>query len=150
MAQYKGTSQDAARAATLAKTREKERKRFEENQKKIKDSVGGLRDINEAFQTHTSVYEEQFKASTVGLVSAEEFKKKRDMVDQMIVLEAKNKKKAKKQAKKMKEKRRKKALTSLSFDVEEAPDDETGVVRPDKVSKKKIEKESRRRDAFSS
>jgi len=35
----------------------------------------------------------------------------------------------------MKEKRRKKALTALSFDVEEEPDEESGVSHPDKTEK---------------
>jgi len=124
MAQYKGTQQDAARAASLAKNREKDKKKFEESQQKIKDGVGGLKDMSEAFQAHTSVYEEQFKASTVGLVSADDFRKKREMVDKMIALEEKTRKEAKKKAKKAVKKRRKKALSALSFDIDEVGVDE--------------------------
>ena len=67
-----------SRAATLSKKRAAEQADFEARKQKIKtDSERGKLTIDSKFDTNTNVSaeEQQFRAKTVGLVTAEEFRK---------------------------------------------------------------------------
>jgi len=120
MALYKGTAADAARASRLAKVREEQKKEYEKLKESMKDeSKVGLKDMAEMFQSKEAHYEEQFKASTIGLVSASDFKKKRQYVENLMLAEKQQKEDAIREAKKRKERERKAKLTALSFDLEQ-------------------------------
>eukprot|EP00462_Mataza_sp_D1_P022351 CAMPEP_0175140114 /NCGR_PEP_ID=MMETSP0087-20121206/11282_1 /TAXON_ID=136419 /ORGANISM="Unknown Unknown, Strain D1" /LENGTH=304 /DNA_ID=CAMNT_0016423207 /DNA_START=18 /DNA_END=932 /DNA_ORIENTATION=+ len=124
----------------MAKQREQQKKDFEERQAKMKSSSSvGLKDMDGMFSTGISTAEEQFRASTVGLVSSEDFKKKREMIELMREKADKEKKKLAKRLKKRKEKERKAKMSSLTFDVEDEEDPEAGSW--DSVKKAKLSKD---------
>eukprot|EP00808_Paulinella_micropora_P029849 g16706.t1 len=146
MAHYQGTGQEGRKAELLAKKREKEKQEFEKKRDATSAiSAAGLKDMNAAFQTYSNVYEEEFKESTVGLVSAEDFKRKRIMLEKMEELEAQKRKEVMKKAKQKKKQERRQALNALSFDAEEVaelsdPDaDEEGHKKKKKKKKKRKE-----------
>lgn len=74
-----------SRAAELSKKREAEQKLFEERKKKIKkDSERGKLGIDAKFDTNTNVSaeEQRFRAKTVGLVTAAQFKQASEEAEQ--------------------------------------------------------------------
>ncbi len=82
MAVYKGTAAEGNRAAALARAREQSNKEFENRKETIKaENQIGLRSMNDVFVGKDASYEEQFKAATVGLVTADDWRKKRKAVE---------------------------------------------------------------------
>lgn len=125
MATLKGNSTDGRRASALAKKREKEKEEYDKQQESMKkSSQTGLKDMDMMFASRITSNEEQFRASTVGLVSSADFKKKRELIEQMRVREEKKQVKAAKKAKKRKEKDRKAKLSALTFEVEDEEEEE--------------------------
>jgi protein FAM50 len=78
MAEFKGVEGNAHRIILIEKQREKERKQYEDTLKKIKEEAEkGVISMESKFAGVTDSWEESLKASTVGLVTLEDFKKKR-------------------------------------------------------------------------
>jgi len=136
MAHFVGSSADGNRARTLAKKREEERKEYETNKTSLKKiSTSGLKEMDQVFSHQNTTYEDQFKQSTVGLVSFQDFKNKRKMIEKMVETEEKKKQDAIARAKKQKRKDRAAKLNALSFD----PDEVTEVKSEE--PKKKVRKD---------
>lgn len=74
---------------------------------------------DDAFQTHSSASEDAFKASTVGLVSAEQFKAKRLEIESAAKAAEEEKRRAAERERKRKGKEREKKLKALSFSMDE-------------------------------
>lgn len=115
MASYTGDANDALRVTQLAKSREQAKALFNKKQSEMNKEVG-LKGMDQLFTARSNgSYEDQFKASTVGLVTAEDFKKKRQLLDEMRIIEEKQRLEAKSKAKRKKERERKQSKSSLSF-----------------------------------
>ena len=136
-----------SRAATLSKKRAAEQADFEARKQKIKaDSERGKLGIDSKFDTNTNVSaeEQRFRAKTVGLVTAEEFRKasaeaekargKRigeedegdndgEAAPKLSEEEQKKLEKERKKAKKKALKEKKKRMATLSFGADEELDD---------------------------
>lgn len=110
---------DGDRAAKLARQRVQSKKDFDNLKDEMQSNKGGLKDLGALFGTKETTVEDQFKASTVGLVSADDFKKKRELMEKLVVKQQKQKVKDVKKAKKKKKKDRKKMMSALTFDAEE-------------------------------
>ena len=117
------------RAAQLTKQRDKEQAEYERLKNKIKEqNSASLGRIDDKFSSSTEVLEQEFRQRTVGLVTAEDFRKARSLVDkakeltEKKLLEERNaldeKKKADRDAK------RKRMVSSLSFANDGADADE--------------------------
>eukprot|EP00466_Bigelowiella_natans_P015862 jgi/Bigna1/57140/fgenesh1_pm.4_\ len=118
-----GTVGDGNRASKLARQREAQKAEFERLQKSIRDeNAGGLQSMDKMFKTRTNAVEDRFKKSTVGLVSAKDFKKARQLAERAIANEQRIRERAKKKIKKKRKKERQKALSSLSFSIDEDGD----------------------------
>lgn len=135
MASITGTGADTVRARQLAKERDEQKKKFEETQNRIKNESKGLISIDARFSTEDTSAEARFKANTVGLVTAEEYRKQLQMVDEMNKEEVKKQEDAVKKDRKRKEKERKKALTNLTFDLGEDGEEEAEASVPQKKKK---------------
>eukprot|EP01138_Halocafeteria_seosinensis_P015423 gb/GECG01015740.1/.p1 GENE.gb/GECG01015740.1/~~gb/GECG01015740.1/.p1 ORF type:complete len:390 (+),score=83.69 gb/GECG01015740.1/:1-1170(+) len=109
-------------ANRLSRTREKQQKEYESKRKEIMDNSKRVSadDLTNKFTTHTNKAEQAFKAKTVGLVSADEFRQARLDAEklQKDIDDKKNKDKQKKKGKK-----RPKA-TKLSFNVDELAEED--------------------------
>jgi glycine betaine/choline ABC-type transport system substrate-binding protein len=81
MTEYKGTGTDSSRIARLAKAREDQQKRFEESKKAIEEKHK-IESIRSKFASNRDDVEDQLKQATVGLVSYEDFKRKRQDLEQ--------------------------------------------------------------------
>ena len=137
-----------SRAATLSKKRAAEQADFEARKQKIKaDSERGKLGIDSKFDTNTNVSaeEQRFRAKTVGLVTAEEFRKANAEVEKargkrigdedddndgkaaptkLTEEEQKKLEKERKRAKKKALKEKKKRMATLSFGADDEIDDE--------------------------
>ena len=72
-----------SRAAGLTKQREKEQAEYEAKKNAIKDmNSSGLGSIGAKFSSSTERAEQEFKKRTVGLVTADDFRKARESVDE--------------------------------------------------------------------
>lgn len=70
------------RIAMLERIREEERRAFDEKKKEIQQKAkAGVEAIGLKFATNSDNVEEQLKQQTIGLVSFEEFKKKREVLE---------------------------------------------------------------------
>mmetsp|Transcript_17765 Transcript_17765/g.30620 ORF Transcript_17765/g.30620 Transcript_17765/m.30620 type:complete len:345 (+) Transcript_17765:64-1098(+) len=130
---YVGNAADVQRIARLSKAREKERQNFEERKKKIvEDNNAGVKTISEKFGSSASAtFEQQFVKETIGLVTKEDFKRKRETIEELQVAQAEKERKeaaAKRAAEKKKreDEVKKKAAPKLSFSLEEESDEENG------------------------
>jgi len=102
-----------SRAAKLTKKREKQQQEYEQKKQKIQNEYkrGGLK-INEKFGgSATDQFEAMFKSKTIGLVTADEFRKAREdaskvLPDDKIGLESIDTKETVNTAKKSKKKRK--------------------------------------------
>eukprot|EP00467_Chlorarachnion_reptans_P023946 CAMPEP_0114514030 /NCGR_PEP_ID=MMETSP0109-20121206/15920_1 /TAXON_ID=29199 /ORGANISM="Chlorarachnion reptans, Strain CCCM449" /LENGTH=319 /DNA_ID=CAMNT_0001694011 /DNA_START=60 /DNA_END=1019 /DNA_ORIENTATION=- len=138
MAHYKGSVGDGNRASKLAREREAQKLEFNRLKKAIEDeNKGGLRSMDKSFTTHSTAVEDRFKKSTVGLVSAKDFKMKRQLAAQALENEQRIRERAMKKIRKKRKKERKKALASLSFDVDEEEAEVTSKNSPTKKKSKK-------------
>eukprot|EP01031_Cornospumella_fuschlensis_P027418 gene27418-33117_t len=121
-----------SRAASMTKQREKQRAEYEAQKEQIKkaNAVADLSKIDSKFSTATNAAEQEFQRKTVGLVTAEEFRKAReegmkDKVEQerLIIAEAERIKQAEQEKiAQERELKRKRAVASLSFAVDEDED----------------------------
>lgn len=120
-----------SRAAELTKKRQKEQLAFEEKKRKIEEAASH-KTMNDKFAVNTSmsVSEQQFQAQTIGLVTAEEFKRaariqqgeeedKEEDDKRKLEEELAQKAKAAKKAKKKWLREKKKMLSTLSFATDE-------------------------------
>jgi protein FAM50 len=83
MAHYQGTKSEGDRASRLAKMRESQREQFEKDKEQLKkDNESGLKSIGDMFASKDQRFDEQFRAQTVGLVSAEEYGRKRKAIEE--------------------------------------------------------------------
>jgi len=120
MAHYTGSSAEGSKARTLAAEREKQAEMFKSKQDDIKrQNQVKLTDMNDAFQSRSMGTEEQFKASTVGLVSAEEYKRKRLALEEADKLAEAARLKAQEKEKLRKGKERKEQRKALSFSMDD-------------------------------
>lgn len=94
MAEYKGTGTDSNRIARLAKAREDQQKKFEESKRAIEDKHR-IESIRSKFASNTDDVEQQLKQATVGLVSYEDFKRRRQDLEQQAAALAEESKKDK-------------------------------------------------------
>ncbi|CEG36699.1 protein xap5 circadian timekeeper-like [Plasmopara halstedii] len=127
-----------SRAAHLTKQREEQQKEYEAKVQNIEKTNrrGTLIDAN--FQSHQDDDESEFKRQTVGLVTAEEFRKKREdlqnrkssNVDNDDVRFGEQQKEAKK-----KKRRKTKVMGPLSFDLDDDKDEHDTSVTPKRVKK---------------
>lgn len=101
---------DATRIRQLEKKREQERQQYAQQVQQMKqDTQSSVRDISQKFAARTSTAEDQLKQETIGLVTAEEFRKKK----QEIQLEGPSLKEAPKRKRETKLQKAK-----LSFDLD--------------------------------
>mmetsp|Transcript_27517 Transcript_27517/g.44766 ORF Transcript_27517/g.44766 Transcript_27517/m.44766 type:complete len:350 (-) Transcript_27517:574-1623(-) len=123
---YVGSSEDGRRIARLSKQRQKEREAFEEQKRKFEDDAKkGVQGINEKFGSGVGhVYEQQLVKETIGLVSIENFKKKRETIEELHAAEVEKTKIAEQKASdEARKKRREEAAkrrppAKLSFDLD--------------------------------
>jgi len=131
MAQYKGSNADGTRAMGLAKLREEHQAEFERQKRLLKEAsrVSDVTKMDERFQSQDTRVEEQFKKSTVGLVSAEDFKKKRQEAEARLKLEDEARQLQHERVKQRKAEKRKTLQKALTFadDLEDPGDSEVTV-----------------------
>ncbi|KXJ25444.1 protein FAM50A-A [Exaiptasia diaphana] len=141
MAEYKGASREGQRAQALLKKREKMKEDMEARKKKIaeKNKIG---DITSKFSSQYDVVEQQLKESTIGLVTLDEMKAKRDTLvrehEKQLAAKLKIDEEESKKSKREKKREKQKQAATLSFglDEEEDEDEEPAVV----FKKKKLGK----------
>lgn len=146
MAHYKGAASEGNRAVNLLKQREKQKEELELLKKKIADEHGSTKfDVRDKFATSYDVVEEQFKSSTIGLVTLEEMKERQE-----ILVKAREKQIAAKLASKTfeqegKKQQKRSAGCTLSFNLNEDEEDgeeeeEEARPSPPKPKKKRLGK----------
>lgn len=120
MAHYQGSNAEGAKARSLQSEREAAAERFRKLQEEIRQANQvKLHDMNESFQSRQSAMDELFKAQTVGLVSASDFKRKRLELEKAEQEAAEAARRKVEKEKKKKGKLRKEKMKALSFDVDE-------------------------------
>ena len=83
MAEYKGASGEGGRALSLVKKREQEKEEFQRLKDKItRENEKSVRDIGQKFATTFDSVGELLARNTVGLVTRDEFAKKREQIIQ--------------------------------------------------------------------
>uniref|UniRef100_K3WKT1 FAM50A/XAP5 C-terminal domain-containing protein n=1 Tax=Globisporangium ultimum (strain ATCC 200006 / CBS 805.95 / DAOM BR144) TaxID=431595 RepID=K3WKT1_GLOUD len=111
-----------SRAAKLSKQREQQQQEYEQKKHEIQQTHQRGARIDANFESHRDDDETEFKRQTVGLVTAEEFRRKRENLQ--------NRKDApeeiKVEAKKPKKKRKAKKMGPLSFDLDGDENDGAG------------------------
>eukprot|EP01113_Clastostelium_recurvatum_P021318 TRINITY_DN2523_c0_g1_i2.p1 TRINITY_DN2523_c0_g1~~TRINITY_DN2523_c0_g1_i2.p1 ORF type:complete len:350 (-),score=106.94 TRINITY_DN2523_c0_g1_i2:22-1041(-) len=125
MADYRGGPDAAARIREIERTRENERKRIAEQKERIKEETKNkVMHINQKFSSDSSGISEKLVQETVGLVSVEEFKKKRERLE----ADERRKKAVEEieQAKKQERKKPRIQKGKLSFDIEDDEDGDEG------------------------
>ena len=132
-----------ARAAGLTKQREKEQAEYEKKKNAIKDmNTAGMGSIASKFASASEKAEHEFKKRTIGLVTADDFRKAREVVDASAKEEERKKREQKEALEEKKkaerEKKRKMMTASLSFADDEANCEEEDLILP---IKKKIGKD---------
>ena len=115
------------RAARLTKERDAQQAEYEAIKGKIKEqNAVGIGRIDDKFNVASDAVEQEFRKRTVGLVSAEDFRKARDIVNSESLTDqtqklADERKALEELKKKERAEKRKKLASSLSFDLEEEP-----------------------------
>ncbi|XP_003384969.1 PREDICTED: protein FAM50A-like [Amphimedon queenslandica] len=143
MAFFKGAASEGNRAANLLKKREKDREELEKMKQKISEDIGAksIFESNEKFSTHFDIVEEELRTSTIGLMTLEEMKMKRELLIQerkkKLAAAVSEENKQDSLDGKKGEKRKLKAKPVLSFDVEEDEDEE----REEEEEEEQVEKE---------
>lgn len=129
------------RAARLTKERDKEAAEYERIKSQIKEQNAISTRIDDKFNSASEVLEQEFRQRTVGLMSADEFRKARSIVDQAKIATDKKMaadKLAEEEHKKQeREKKRKKMVSTLSFSFDdgEGENDDSDTVAKKKVGK---------------
>eukprot|EP01083_Nonionella_stella_P066047 173641_1 len=135
MAQYKGTVMDAKRARQGEIRREKQKHKFNEQKAAMHDeSEKGLMALSDQFSSTNSKEDILFKQSTVGFMTSEDYKLKKDEVAKKKVVADKQRRKEVKKDKKRRKSRNRKQSQSLSFQAEE--EDDIEVLEPPKKKTK--------------
>lgn len=142
MAEYKGAAKEGARAMALMKKREKMKADIEAAKNKISEKHK-IADISSKFSSHYDVVEQQLKSSTIGLVTLDEMKAKReDLVrehEKQLAAQLKSEDSEGESKKKRQKKAKAKPSSALSFNLDEEEDDEDSeTVMP--LKKKKLGK----------
>ncbi|CAH3022004.1 unnamed protein product, partial [Porites evermanni] len=133
MAEYKGAAKEGARAMALMKKREKMKADIEAAKNKISEKHK-IADISNKFSSHYDVVEQQLKSSTIGLVTLDEMKAKReDLVrehEKQLAAKLKSEELEGESKKKKQKKIKAKTSSALSFnlDDEEVNEDSEPVV----------------------
>uniref|UniRef100_A0AAV1TA79 FAM50A/XAP5 C-terminal domain-containing protein n=1 Tax=Peronospora matthiolae TaxID=2874970 RepID=A0AAV1TA79_9STRA len=129
-----------SKAAKLTRQREKQQQEYEAKRQEIeKTNRRGTR-IDDNFQSHTDNDESEFKRQTVGLVTAEEFRKKREDLQnrKSALVEVQPEEKQTERKKTKKKKRQAKKIGPLSFDLDGSGDEAGEEVVEVKRMKKSI------------
>ncbi|ELR20765.1 uncharacterized protein ACA1_055310 [Acanthamoeba castellanii str. Neff] len=134
MTEYKGTGTDSSRIARLAKAREDQQKRFEESKKAIEEKHK-IESIRSKFASNRDDVEDQLKQATVGLVSYEDFKRKRQDLEQAAAALLEEKK-DKSSVRTIKKPRVAKAKLSFALDEEDEDGGEESAENGQKDKKK--------------
>ena len=126
------------RILRLEREREKERTRIEEEKKKIKEDNKAISGSERFSSTMMLAAEEKFRVATVGLVTADEFKKKRKLAYEEAMKESGGSSNlpAPAPATKKRKKSKKTKANLVSFDFEDG-EEESVVLTPSKTKKKK-------------
>ncbi|XP_041460609.1 protein FAM50A-like [Lytechinus variegatus] len=123
MAEYKGAASEAGRVRQLLMKREKQREELERLKQRIEqDSVSRVSTISAKFSAHYDAVEQQLKSSTIGLVTFDQMRAKRE--DLVKEREKELAQSSKALAKERKRKKKLKNAGTLSFNMDE--DDEEG------------------------
>lgn len=145
MAEYKGAASEAGRVRQLLKKRELQKEQLEKMKQKIEnDNVAAIQHIGAKFSSHYDAVEQQLKSSTIGLVTLDQMKAKRD--DLVKEREQQLAKAARElpEDKKGKKKKQKQKQATLSFkfedDEEEEGNDDDREILKDDVEEKPVKK----------
>ncbi|CAF0925922.1 unnamed protein product [Brachionus calyciflorus] len=126
MASYKGNSSDGMRTITLEKRRQLEQEDFLIKKKKMEEETNKISSIDNKFKAHYDAVEQLLRTDTIGLVTLEDMKKKREQIliqrEQQLAKERKAQLDEEKEKKDKKE-RQKTQIQKLSF-AEELEDDD--------------------------
>lgn len=127
MAEYKGAAKEGARAMALMKKREKMKADIEAAKNKISEKHK-IADISNKFSSHYDVVEQQLKSSTIGLVTLDEMKAKReDLVrehEKQLAAKLKSEEPEGESKKKKQKKIKGKTSSALSFNLDDEEVDE--------------------------
>jgi len=123
MTEFRGGAGDEFRQRLLVEARTKEREEFQKNLKEMSDAAKrGVVSIDEKFAGRSDTLEEELKRQTVGLVTLEDFKRKRvRLEDEIIKSQQKNAAQAA-----PKEKKSKVEKSKFSFGFEDGEEEENG------------------------
>eukprot|EP01114_Cavostelium_apophysatum_P022937 TRINITY_DN8473_c0_g1_i1.p1 TRINITY_DN8473_c0_g1~~TRINITY_DN8473_c0_g1_i1.p1 ORF type:complete len:328 (-),score=88.25 TRINITY_DN8473_c0_g1_i1:10-948(-) len=134
MADFRGGEGDALRIRMMQQQREKERQQHQENLSKLeKEANRGIIAMEKKFSGTADKIEEQFKAETIGLVTLDDFRKKRQLMENSDAREALEKKR-KEEAKRARVSKVQKNKLSFSVD-DENEGEEQGI---QETSKKQL------------
>ena len=147
MASYKGTAADAGRASLLAKQRDADSRSFQDKQEAIRQqNAVHLRDMSDTFAVKSAGSEDAFKAATVGLVTAEQFRERRKEVEALDQAEERERRAEKEKERRRRDQQRKSKLNALSFqhdDEEEGAEEGAGGGRQQKHPVEERKEESK-------
>ncbi|EDV22348.1 uncharacterized protein TRIADDRAFT_28870 [Trichoplax adhaerens] len=132
MAHYKGAASEGARAAALLKKREQGRENLEFMKKKITESATRIATIQSRFSTQFDFVERELRDNTIGLVTLEQMKQKREHILQERERQIATQTAARAVLDKRKERDNKRKKTTISFDLDEEEDDEDDHDSPSK------------------
>ncbi|KAG6972248.1 hypothetical protein JG687_00001549 [Phytophthora cactorum] len=127
-----------SRAAQLTKQREKQQKEYEAKRENIEKANRRGTRIDANFQSHQDDDESEFKAlqrQTVGLVTAEEFRKKREDLQNRKSSRVDVQSEEQQKEPKKKKKRKTKKMGPLSFNMDDNDGDEDEGVKPKRIKK---------------
>ncbi|KAE9361059.1 hypothetical protein PF008_g1419 [Phytophthora fragariae] len=126
-----------SRAAKLNKKREKQKEEYEAKRQEIETTNRRGTRIDANFQSHQDDDESEFKRQTVGLVTAEEFRKKREDLQyrKSVPVDVQSEEKQKEPTKKKKRKAKKMGPLSFDMDGGEEEAEEELEVKPKRVKK---------------
>eukprot|EP00057_Strongylocentrotus_purpuratus_P028810 XP_011683284.1 PREDICTED: protein FAM50A-A isoform X2 [Strongylocentrotus purpuratus] len=136
MAEYKGAASEAGRVRQLLMKREKQRDELERLKQRIEqDSVSRVSTISAKFSAHYDAVEQQLKSSTIGLVTFDQMRAKRE--DLFKEREKELAQSSKALAKERKRKKKLKNAGTLSFNMDEDEEEGDGDGDDDEKEKEK-------------
>ena len=114
MAFYKGNSNEAVRAMQLQKRRLQQQEEIELKKKKIEEE-NKMTSIDNKFKAHYDAVEQLLKTDTIGLVTLEDMKKKRELIIQQREQQLAREQKAKLDEEREREKKKERQKTEVSL-----------------------------------
>jgi protein FAM50 len=117
MASYQGNSQDVVRAMQLQKRRIQQQEDIELKKRKMEEE-SKMTSIDNKFKAHYDAVEQLLKTDTIGLVTLEDMKKKRELIIQQREQQLAKERKAKleeEQERKQKKERQKNEVFEKKF-----------------------------------